>query len=233
MLCEAQINGYYEGNFLKRNLFKVVQNDTIVSGEIYSSKFESYSFNGFYSKGILRGYFLISNKSKVIAGKFYLDTLKFNEISDSVVNKTWTFILLTRKSNYSLDKFFKDQKTERDIRLIGRWRLVKKTDLKGTNQAIEYSITEFLKSGTIIEDSQTMDKIKRVASQNGVKIPEFTWETIADKLILKAQVNIPNFSGLTERVDSFYFSGDTLVQIEPTFKRFLLKAKKSKDNSKK
>ena len=235
LTCPAQITGSFVGIFFenKKNLLLLSEKDTLVSGALFSSTFERYAVAGTRNKSSLTIFFLAQGTTYVFSGSVTGDTIQFNEVADTLsIRKIRVFFRISNKPNYSAEKFYKNDKLERDERLIGRWGRIKKTGLSGSAQQNEYSIVTFAKNGDITEDGPTMDKIKAIMKENGTKMPTFTWQTKSGNLIMNAYVDIPNFPGPTERVHQYYFSGDTLVEVGPLAKMYYLRIKHEKKSRK-
>lgn len=225
----GQASGVYMGNLLSsKNAFAITIKDTIATGTLYTNQYESFVFQGFFSKNVIRGYFVEYGEPRVILAKLLSDTLKIDFISSKgdSVEKQCIMVRVSSNANYNIEKIFSKEKTEHDERLIGKWVIVKSVNSRGENTLNEIYVSEFLRHGVITYDSPTYNKLVEELAKNKIIKPTTNWETKGNKIIFHSSLHgTSQYPIPREFIVHYYFSSDTLIEVGDFYKHFSIKKK--------
>ncbi len=232
MICHAQSSngqaGVYVGNLVShRNALALTIKDTIATGNFFTDQYETFPFQGFFNKNVLRGYFLEYGTPRVILGRLQNDTLKvdlFSSKSDSI-EKRGVLVRVSSNPNYNVERIFAKEKIEHDERLIGKWKIVKSVNSKGENVLEEIYTEEYLRHGVISFNGPTLNKMLESPAFQRIIKPTTSWQTKAGKIISQSNLHgTSEYPVPRELIERYYISNDTLIT-QADFKKYFIKVK--------
>jgi hypothetical protein len=207
-----KIQGSYAGSILsERNVLSLdVDKNGDVTGTIYLSPSEHFSFKGTYVKPQLRGFIAIDAKSISIEGELKGSSLRIT-FTDSVRKKMYIIHKVSPKSSVDIEKLYSD---EHDMLLIGEWVLFKKFDPYGNNITDQITATRDFglhgRGSAKLSDIPPMLATSRgIVSTTDMPPPQWDIDWDTKKGILTVTNRILKLS--VDNVYDYYIKNDTLV----------------------
>lgn len=219
------VDGAYAGRLISEgNVLVISVKGSYVNGSIYLGAYKKVPFVGTISEMFLKGVAVSDNNSQIIVtGRMYKDSLVAQVFSNLDTAYT-TLLRIGPLRDFSPTKYFVGEVHALDPQLVGRWRMVKQMNPRGTEERPLRFQTEYLETGMVLPDkSYLKDFLDDFNFKNRSnlkfdleKLPPIEWKTSGHTLIISSDRN--------ETILEYEIRSDTLITTTRTgYKSFYLR----------